>query len=210
LIARSFGTGLALELAGNVARIDHRSLEAQGIDRVAQIHLGLAVVEMRRRGIATERAELAGAIDTVNDELESFSAGLPASVPAIAVVDEDAASAPAAVGQEVLPAALADARERAPPRPATRIAPAGIFRKVAGELARRVKSLQPTPRRRRREDTGRSFMAATKIMRRAVTLPAVAWFLSDTLDWLNLWHGNDAGLDDGYEASAANHLSPHL
>ena len=36
--------------------VDHRSLEAQGIERLPQIHLGLAVTEMRRREIATERA----------------------------------------------------------------------------------------------------------------------------------------------------------
>ncbi len=56
----------ALEIAGEDVRIDHRSLEAQGIDRVPQIHLGLAVSEMRRRGITTERAQLAGAIATLN------------------------------------------------------------------------------------------------------------------------------------------------
>jgi len=61
----------ALEIAGDQVRVDHRSLEAQGIDRVPQIHLGLAVTEMRRRGIATERAELAGTIAAVNGELRS-------------------------------------------------------------------------------------------------------------------------------------------
>lgn len=56
----------ALEIAGQVERVDHRSLEAQGIDRMPQIHLGFAVSEMRRREIVTERAELAGAIATLN------------------------------------------------------------------------------------------------------------------------------------------------
>jgi ATP-dependent exoDNAse (exonuclease V) alpha subunit len=64
----------ALELAGDRARVDHRSLEAQGIDRVAQIHLGQAVIEMRRRGIVTERAELAGAIATFNTRIGFRSA----------------------------------------------------------------------------------------------------------------------------------------
>lgn len=62
----------ALEIAGDGARVDHRSLEAQGVDRVAQIHLGLAVTEMRRRGIATERAELAGEIDAVNTAIATL------------------------------------------------------------------------------------------------------------------------------------------
>jgi MobA/MobL family len=45
---------LALERAGHDARIDHRSLEAQGIDREAQPKLGPAATEMERRGIETE------------------------------------------------------------------------------------------------------------------------------------------------------------
>jgi len=57
----------ALEIAGDVARVDHRSLADQGIARVPQIHLGLAVTEMRRRGVATDRAELAGEIAAVNE-----------------------------------------------------------------------------------------------------------------------------------------------
>lgn len=64
----------ALESAGQVARVDHRSLAAQGIERLPQIHLGFAVSEMRRRGIATERAEIAGAISAVNDGLRAAPA----------------------------------------------------------------------------------------------------------------------------------------
>jgi ATP-dependent exoDNAse (exonuclease V) alpha subunit len=36
------------------ARIDHRTLEAQGIEREPTVHVGPAVTEMRRRGIETE------------------------------------------------------------------------------------------------------------------------------------------------------------
>lgn len=61
----------ALEIAGQQQRVDHRSLEVQGIERVAQIHLGLAVTEMRRRGIATERAELADAISVANEQVRT-------------------------------------------------------------------------------------------------------------------------------------------
>src|SRR5574340_808373 len=46
----------ALERAGHDARIDHRTLEAQGIERLPGIHLGPNVVEMEGRGIRTERA----------------------------------------------------------------------------------------------------------------------------------------------------------
>jgi ATP-dependent exoDNAse (exonuclease V) alpha subunit len=43
-----------LQAHGIEARIDHRSLEAQGIEREPQSHLGPAVSSMERRGIETE------------------------------------------------------------------------------------------------------------------------------------------------------------
>jgi ATP-dependent exoDNAse (exonuclease V) alpha subunit len=43
-----------LQAQGIEARIDHRSLEAQGIEREPQSHLGPAVSSMERRGIETE------------------------------------------------------------------------------------------------------------------------------------------------------------
>ena len=48
----------ALEWAGHDTRIDHRSLEAQGIDRVPTCHLGPVATAMERRGIQTERGDL--------------------------------------------------------------------------------------------------------------------------------------------------------
>ncbi|MGV7003723.1 MobA/MobL family protein [Desulfovibrio sp. QI0442] len=45
----------ALRLAGHEARIDHRTLEAQGIDRVPTTHLGPSVAAMERKGIRTMR-----------------------------------------------------------------------------------------------------------------------------------------------------------
>ncbi|OOM82793.1 DNA primase [Salmonella enterica subsp. enterica serovar Typhimurium] len=59
----------ALERAGHEARIDHRTLEAQGIERLPGIHLGPNVVEMEGRGIRTERADTALAIDTANGQI---------------------------------------------------------------------------------------------------------------------------------------------
>ena len=41
----------------HAARVDHRSFEAQGIDRPPTIHEGPAVREMEKRGIQTERGE---------------------------------------------------------------------------------------------------------------------------------------------------------
>ncbi len=44
----------ALATSGYEERIDHRSLEAQGVDRMAQIHLGPTATAMERRGIQTD------------------------------------------------------------------------------------------------------------------------------------------------------------
>jgi hypothetical protein len=49
----------AREQARNAARVDHCRLAAQGVDREAQVHLGLAVVAMTAHGTATNRAEVA-------------------------------------------------------------------------------------------------------------------------------------------------------
>lgn len=48
----------ALELAGHDARIDHRSLEDQGIDRTPTQHQGPVVGEMVKRGMAVERTRI--------------------------------------------------------------------------------------------------------------------------------------------------------
>lgn len=45
----------ALRLAGHESRIDHRTLEAQGIDRVPTTHLGPSVAALERQGICTMR-----------------------------------------------------------------------------------------------------------------------------------------------------------
>ena len=46
---------LTLQQAGHEARIDHRSLEAQGINRAPTVHLGPSVAAMERTGIRTPR-----------------------------------------------------------------------------------------------------------------------------------------------------------
>ena len=61
-------TNQALERAGHAIRIDHRSLEDQGIDRLPGIHLGPAVAEMERRGIQTERGNILAAINQGNEQ----------------------------------------------------------------------------------------------------------------------------------------------
>jgi hypothetical protein len=47
----------ALEREGHKQRIDHRSLEAQGIERPATVHLGPIATEMERRGVSSDRGD---------------------------------------------------------------------------------------------------------------------------------------------------------
>lgn len=48
----------ALERAGHLERVSHKSLEAQGIERESTNHLGPVATAMERRGIRTERGDL--------------------------------------------------------------------------------------------------------------------------------------------------------
>ncbi|MDJ0719409.1 MAG: MobQ family relaxase [Prochloraceae cyanobacterium] len=62
---------LALEKAGIEEKIDHRTLEEQGINRIPQIHLGSAVTAMMRRGIETDKGDRWLAIAEKNKQIES-------------------------------------------------------------------------------------------------------------------------------------------
>lgn len=63
-----------LERAGVDARIDHRSLEAQGSELVAKVHLGHNVVHMeRRKGILTDRGNLNRKIEQHNAKIIDFA-----------------------------------------------------------------------------------------------------------------------------------------
>lgn len=50
-------TNAALERAGHAARVDHRTLEAQGLDRAADIHLGPSATAIERRGEVSEKTQ---------------------------------------------------------------------------------------------------------------------------------------------------------
>ncbi len=63
-------TNQALERYGYDARIDHRTLEEQGIQRIPQIHLGPKVIQLETQGIRTERGDLARWIDECNQQIE--------------------------------------------------------------------------------------------------------------------------------------------
>ena len=60
-----------LERAGLDTRIDSRSYEEQGVERIPQIHLGKDVASMRKKGIPTERGDLYDQIDRANAEIRS-------------------------------------------------------------------------------------------------------------------------------------------
>ena len=62
-------TNQALERAGHEIRIDHRSLEAQGIERLPSLHLGPTVAAMEARGIETERGAEVRRREQVNAQL---------------------------------------------------------------------------------------------------------------------------------------------
>jgi hypothetical protein len=56
-----------LERHGHEARIDHRSLKEQGIDREAGIHLGYAANEMAQRGAQSDRMDALQQVIARND-----------------------------------------------------------------------------------------------------------------------------------------------
>ena len=68
-------TNAALKEAGLEIRIDHRSLEAQGIERVPGIHLGPAAAAMEARGELSERGNLQAEINQLNEQLTALEKG---------------------------------------------------------------------------------------------------------------------------------------
>lgn len=62
----------SLERSGYSERIDHRSYKDQGVDKVAQIHLGPNVKALQDKGIHTERAAIYNEIKEVNSRVEEL------------------------------------------------------------------------------------------------------------------------------------------
>ncbi len=67
-------TNKYLELAQVPDRIDHRSLADQGIERIPQIHIGVAASAMERKGMPTERGDLHRKITAANQQLAAAQA----------------------------------------------------------------------------------------------------------------------------------------
>ena len=67
---------VALEKAGINERIDHRTLEEQGINRIPQIHLGSAVTAMMKRGVPTDKGDRYTEIEEANKQIEALERSL--------------------------------------------------------------------------------------------------------------------------------------
>ena len=63
----------ALQKAGSEERIDHRSNEARGIEKLPTIHEGFAAREMEKRGEVSERCEINREIQAVNQKWEAVN-----------------------------------------------------------------------------------------------------------------------------------------
>ena len=71
--AWAISANYALEIAGVSEKIDHRTLSAQGINRIPQIHLGAAVTAMMKRGIVTEKEKHYREIESANRNIRKWS-----------------------------------------------------------------------------------------------------------------------------------------
>ena len=65
-------TNAYLEKNGVESRLDMRSYERQGSDRIAQIHMGPAVYQMEKRGIKTFIGDLNRSIQKMNEQLQQI------------------------------------------------------------------------------------------------------------------------------------------
>lgn len=88
-------TNQALERAGHAVRIDHRSLAAQGVERLPGVHLGPTVQAMEARGIETERGTEARHRAQVNAEREQVTAELAQANAALAELKSQQEATPA-------------------------------------------------------------------------------------------------------------------
>ena len=64
----------ALEAASRPERIDHRSYERQGVDKIPSIHMGVAASQMERKGIQTEKGNINRQIAADNKLLKELKA----------------------------------------------------------------------------------------------------------------------------------------
>jgi hypothetical protein len=63
-----------LERLGFDVRIDRRTFAEQGIDQIPTVHMGVAAMQMERRGIRTERGDMNRKIEITNQEIRQLRA----------------------------------------------------------------------------------------------------------------------------------------
>jgi hypothetical protein len=142
---------------------------------------------------------------------------LPSASPAPAIIADTPPAPEAAEQPEAAAASLLPERQRAASAASASAPAARKSWKLAARKLMKREPAAPKPRRRRRGDARGDahgmFRAAAKItIRQAVeflTAGRAGAFLSDTLDWLNLWD-NASHANDDLPYSDNVHLSPRL
>ena len=148
-----------LERHGHEARIDHRSLKEQGIDREAGVHLGYAANEMAQRGAQSDRMDRLKGVIERNDirldmaalDREAAELGRQSVAKARAFAQDMEALERMAALQKLESAAKADARRLAEPRPGA-VSP----ERELGE------GIRASARQERRDEKGRADQLAWK------------------------------------------------
>ena len=162
-------TNAALERAGHAERIDHRTLEAQGIDRDAGLHLGPTATAIERRGEVSEKTQH-------HQERQQEAADKVAAMVAIAEATKAAEQAKAAKQAAERLTAATEAKEKEDDRirksalAAFAKSSAAIDRNVraaSGDLGRAVKGAE---RRVAERHYGRVVEAARREFKRADNL----------------------------------------
>jgi len=67
-------TNRYLEQSNHAERIDHRSYERQGIDKVPTIHMGVAASQMEKKGIRTNRGDINRQAEITNNQMRQLRA----------------------------------------------------------------------------------------------------------------------------------------
>jgi hypothetical protein len=91
-----------LEKADVARRVDHRSYERQGVEKIPTIHLGSAAAQMERRGIRTGRGERNREIEISNQKLRQLRARIRKAKNWLEKIDETAAPSLADALQNIL------------------------------------------------------------------------------------------------------------
>jgi ATP-dependent exoDNAse (exonuclease V) alpha subunit len=159
-------TNAALERAGHAERVDHRTLEAQGIDREAGVHLGPTATAIERRGEVSEKtqhhqerqaataakvADLAQQLHQVEGSISQLTHGLAVGAQMVAAAEaEIARQKPAGIDprsryhpDNIAKREAQEAQEAATAakKPAPRVAP-----KIEPKAVERVRPVAPQPK----------------------------------------------------------------